>query len=204
MTSDDAQIRDDVHLEVTNEDDRRKNKKAAKKAASTQARPQPEDEPAPVLDKSEPNVRPAEDPRGPIVGEDRPEGESAAPADAPEARPDVTAADVQPGIVEPDVPQPEPVAATESDDTPVADGTVVNAQPQAKAVITDQDEKEEAKAEGAEPDGDGVIAISEAAWTAQDAQEGYLVIDRPQDWATQDYQHKPPPPVLFERPFDSI
>lgn len=201
MTSDDARIRDDVHLEVTNEDDRRKHKKAAKKAASTQARPQPEDEPAPVLDKSEPNVRPAEDPRGPIVGEDRPEGESAAPADAPEARPDVTAANLQPGIVEPDVPQPEPVAATESDETPVVDGTVVNTQPpQAKTVITNQDEKEEAQAEG-EPDGDGVIAISEATWTAQD---GGLIIDRPQDWATQDYQHKPPPPVLFERPFDSI
>lgn len=55
-----------------------------------------------------------------------------------------------------------------------------------------------------EPDGDDVIAIGEAAWTVQDIQEGYLVIDRPQDWPTQDYVAKPPAPVAFERPFDSI
>lgn len=47
-----------------------------------------------------------------------------------------------------------------------------------------------------------VVSIDEAAWTTQE--ELAVVIDRPQDWVTQDYLNNPPARVLWERPYDSI
>lgn len=43
-------------------------------------------------------------------------------------------------------------------------------------------------------------SIDEAAWTAQD--ENHLIIDRPHEWTTQDYENHPPPRVDFRRPVD--
>lgn len=47
-----------------------------------------------------------------------------------------------------------------------------------------------------------VVSIDEAAWTVQEPLA--VVIDRPQDWATQDYVNNPPPRVTFEHPYDAI
>lgn len=46
-------------------------------------------------------------------------------------------------------------------------------------------------------------AINEVEWNAA-TDHNTVVIDRHEDWPTQDYVNKPPTSVLFERPFDSI
>ena len=46
------------------------------------------------------------------------------------------------------------------------------------------------------------MSIDEAAWTVQEPSS--VIIDRPQDWPTQDYVNDPPPQVTWEHPYDSI
>ena len=46
------------------------------------------------------------------------------------------------------------------------------------------------------------VSIDEAAWTVQEPAS--VIIDRPQDWPTQDYVNDPPPQVTWEHPYDSI
>lgn len=48
-----------------------------------------------------------------------------------------------------------------------------------------------------------LVSIDEAAWTAQDTQ--HFIIDKPEQWPTQDYVKSPPAPVEFSHPVpDSI